>query len=163
MYTNTRSVFDHARADLDQALSYRCELSLGQRAGLGDGGAHAMHKPERGGVQNKPHLIGGRVMARHAVREELRLVQFDQVLHLPALAIDVLVKMLRRAFERGDDITDVNLLAHAGRGDLSAGVRLQRALQSRHYLARTIPAAGLIEEARIGAQLHLAACSMMEA
>jgi hypothetical protein len=60
MYTNTRSVFDHARADLDQALSYRCELSLGQRAGLGDGGAHAMHKPERGGVQNKPHLIGGR-------------------------------------------------------------------------------------------------------
>src|SRR6516162_7358080 len=113
--------------------------------------------------ETDPHLNGGRVMARHAVREELRLVQFDQVLHLPALAIDVLVKMLRRAFERGDDITDVNLLPHAGRGDLSAAVRLQRALQSRDYLARTIPAAGLIEEARIGAQLRLAACSMMEA
>ena len=87
MYANARSVFDHARSDLDQALTYRCELSLGQRAGLGDGGAHAMHKPERGGVQNKPHLIGSRVMARHAVREELRLVQFDQVLHLVAQSL----------------------------------------------------------------------------
>src|SRR6516162_5304171 len=163
MYANARSVFDHARSDLDEALTYRCELSLGQRTGLRNGGAHAMHEPERRGVEDQPHLIGGRVMARHAVREELRLVQFDQVLHLPALTIDVLVKMLRRAFERGDDITDVNLLAHAGRGDLSAGVRLQRALQSRHYLARTIPAAGLIEEARIGAQLGLIALGMMEA
>src|SRR6516165_990597 len=75
MYANARSVFDHARSDLDQALTYHCELSLGQRAGLGDGGAHAMHKPERGGVQNKPNLVGSCVMARH----ELRLVQFDQV------------------------------------------------------------------------------------
>src|ERR1700751_5095206 len=70
--------------------------------------------------------------------------------------------MLRRAFERGDDITDVNLLAHAGRGALLA-VRLQRTLQSRHYLARSIPAAGLIEEARKSAQLGLIALGMMEA
>ena len=79
MYANARSVFDHARSDLDQALTYRCELSLGQRAGLGDGGAHAMHKPERRGVEDEPYLIGGRVMARHAVREELRLVQRKDV------------------------------------------------------------------------------------
>jgi hypothetical protein len=72
MYANARSVFDHARSDLDQALTYRCELSLGQRAGLGDGGAHAMHKPERRGVEDEPYLIGGRVMARHAVREGKR-------------------------------------------------------------------------------------------
>jgi hypothetical protein len=39
-------------------------------------------------VEDEPHLTGGRVMARHAVREELRLVQFDQVLNLPALAIE---------------------------------------------------------------------------
>jgi hypothetical protein len=38
MYANARSVFDHARSDLDQALIRR-ELSLGQRAGLRDGGA----------------------------------------------------------------------------------------------------------------------------
>jgi hypothetical protein len=37
----------------------------------------------------------------------------DQVLHLPALTIDVLIKMLRRAFERVDDMADVDLLAHA--------------------------------------------------
>ena len=67
MYANARSVFDHARSDLDQALTDRCGLSLGQRAGLGDSGAHAMHKPERGGVQNKPHLIGRRAVARHAI------------------------------------------------------------------------------------------------
>ncbi len=155
-------MLDHARADLDQALPDGCKLSLGQRARLWDRGAHAMHQPERGGVEDEPHLIGGRAVARHAVRGELRLVQFDKVLHLPALAIDVLVKMLGGAFERGDNITDVNLLAHAGRGALSA-VRLQRTLQSRHYLARTIPAAGLIEEARIGAQLGLIAPGMMEA
>ena len=53
-------------------------------------------------------------MTRHAIRRQLRLVQLDQVLHLPALAIDVLVKMLRRTLERGDDITDVDLLAQAG-------------------------------------------------
>jgi hypothetical protein len=40
-------------------------------------------------------------------------VQLNQILHLPALAIDVFVKIFRSAFERGDDITDVNLLAHA--------------------------------------------------
>src|SRR5207344_23799 len=162
MDANACSVFDHARSNLDQALTYRCKLSLGQRAGLRDGGAHAMHKPERRGVEDEPHLIGGRVMARHAVREELRLVQFYQVLHLPALAIDVLVKMLRSSFERGDDIAYVNLLAHASGGALLA-VRLQRTLQSRHYLARSIPAAGLIEEARKGAQLGLIALGMMEA
>ena len=58
-----RAVCSITRSDLDEALTYRCELSLGQRAGLRDGGAHAIHKPERGGVQNKPHLIGGRERA----------------------------------------------------------------------------------------------------
>src|SRR5580693_882247 len=118
MYANARSVLDHPRADLDQALPYGCELGLGQRAGLRDGGADAMHQPERSGVEDEPYLIGGRAVARHAVRGELRLVQLDQVFHLSALAIDVLVKVLRRAFERGDDVTDVNLLAHAGGGAL---------------------------------------------
>ena len=60
MYANARSVFDHARSDLDEALTYRCELSLGQRTGLRNGGAHAMHQPEGRGVEDEPHLIGGR-------------------------------------------------------------------------------------------------------
>jgi hypothetical protein len=70
--------------------------------------------------------------------------------------------MLPSAFERGDDITDVNLLPHAGRGALLA-VRLQRTLQSRRYLARSVPATGLIEEPRIGPQLGLIALGVMEA
>src|SRR5271163_3057095 len=124
MYANARSVLDHSRADLDQALSDRRELSFGQRARLRDCGAHAMHQPERSGIEDEAYLVGGRAVARHAVRAELRLVQLDQVLHLPTLAIDVLVKMLRGAFERGDDITNVDLLAHASCGALLA-VRLQ--------------------------------------
>src|SRR4029453_936565 len=59
-------------------------------------------------------MIGGRAVTGHAIGRQLRLVQLDQVLHLPALAIDVLIKMLRRALERSDDVTDVDLLAHAG-------------------------------------------------
>jgi hypothetical protein len=38
----------------------------------------------------------------NAIRHQLSFVQLDQVLHLPALTVDVLVKVLRRAFERGD-------------------------------------------------------------
>src|ERR1700730_19473483 len=101
-------------------------------------------------------------MTRHAVRRQLRLMKLDQVFHLPALAVNVLVKMLRGALERSDDITDVDLLAHAGRDDFSGGVRSRRALQPRHHLARPCPAVRLVHEARIGAQLRLAACSMME-
>ena len=124
-----------------------------------DRGAHAMHQPERGGVEDEPHLIGGRAVTRHAIRRQLRLVQLDQVLHLPALAIDGLVKMPRRALERGDDVADVDLLAHAGR----PCDRLQRALEPRHDFARPPPAAGLVQEAHIGAQLRLAAHRMIKA
>ena len=53
-------MLDHARPDLNQALSYGRELALGERARLGDRGTHAMHQPERGGVEDEPHLIGGR-------------------------------------------------------------------------------------------------------
>src|SRR5437762_14019511 len=68
-----------------------------------------MHQPERGGVEDEPHLIGGRAVTRHAIRRQLRLMQLDQVLKLPALAVDVLVKVPRRALERGDDVADVDL------------------------------------------------------
>ncbi len=150
-------MLDHARPDLDQALSDGRELALRKWARLGDRGAHTMHQPEGGGVEDEPHLIGGRAVTRHAIRRQLRLVQLDQVLHLPALAIDVLIKVLRRALERGHDVTDVDFLAHAG---LS---RLQRAFQPRHDLTRPPPTPGLVQEARISAQLPLAAHRMMEA
>ena len=47
--------------------------------------------------------------------------------------------MPRRTLERGDDVADVDLLAHAG---LSCD-RLQRAFEPSHYFARLFPAAGL--------------------
>ena len=126
-------MFDHARADLDQSFPDGRELALGERIAPRDSGAHAMHQPERGGVEDEPHLIGGRAVTRHAIRRQLRLVQLDQVLHLPALAIDGLVKMPRRALERGDDVADVDLLAHAGR----PYDRLQRALTNWLLWCRT--------------------------
>src|SRR5205814_5264488 len=60
--TNARDVLDHARPDLDQALSDRGELALGERVRLRNCGAHTMHQPERGGVEDEPHLIGGRAV-----------------------------------------------------------------------------------------------------
>jgi len=62
VYANARNVLDYSRADLDQALPDRCELSLGQRARLRDRGAHGMHQPERSGVEDEPDLIGGRAV-----------------------------------------------------------------------------------------------------
>jgi hypothetical protein len=55
-------MLDHARADLDQALSDRREFAAGKRVGLRDRGADAMHQPERGSVENEPDLIGGRAV-----------------------------------------------------------------------------------------------------
>ncbi len=42
------------RADLDQALPDGRELSDRERVCLRDGGSHAMHQPERGGVECEP-------------------------------------------------------------------------------------------------------------
>ena len=53
-------VLDYPRADLDQSLPDGGELATGERIGPRDRGAHTMHQPERGGVKNEPHLIGGR-------------------------------------------------------------------------------------------------------
>jgi hypothetical protein len=59
MYANAGNVLDHPCAELDQALAYRCEFSVRQWVRLRDGGAHAMHQPERRGMEDEPHLIGG--------------------------------------------------------------------------------------------------------
>jgi hypothetical protein len=36
-----------------------------------------MHQPERGGVENEPHLISRGAVTRHAIRRQLRFVQLD--------------------------------------------------------------------------------------
>ncbi len=53
-------MLDDARADLDEALADGCELGRCERVCLRNGGAHAMHEPERGRVKSEPHLIGRR-------------------------------------------------------------------------------------------------------
>jgi len=57
------------------------------------GSLSARNQPECGGVENEAHLIGGSAVTRHAVRRQLRLMQLDQVFHLPALAVNVFVKL----------------------------------------------------------------------
>jgi hypothetical protein len=74
MYANAGNVLDHPRAELDQALAYHCEFSVRQWVRLRDGGAHAMQQPERRGMEDEPHLIGGGAVTRHTIRGELRLV-----------------------------------------------------------------------------------------
>ena len=84
---------------------------------------------------------------------QLCLVQLDQVLHLPALAVDGLVEMPRIAVEIGDDVTDVDLLAHAAFG--TVGVGDQRGLEPGHDTARLRPALGLVLEAFVTATLFV--------
>ena len=70
------------RADLDQALSDRRELAAGERISRRDRGAHAVHQPERGGVEDEPHLIGGRAVTRHAIRRQPKLCSIStQCMH----------------------------------------------------------------------------------
>ncbi len=94
MNADARDVLYDARSNLDEPLSDGRELSLDQRACLGNGRSHRMHQPECSGVQHKANLIGRCAVTGGAVRGELGLVQFDQILHQPALAIDALVKVL---------------------------------------------------------------------
>ena len=58
---------------------------------------------------------------------QLRLVQLDQIVHLSALAIDVLVKVLRRALERGDDLADIDFLRMPGDPAIGCSEHLSRA------------------------------------
>jgi hypothetical protein len=44
---DARNVLDHARANLDQALSDRRELAAGERIGTRDRGADAVQQPKR--------------------------------------------------------------------------------------------------------------------
>jgi hypothetical protein len=70
-WTRMRAMCSITRTNLDQALSGGRELGAGERAPPRDRGAHSVHQPERSSMQNEPHLIGGRAVARHAIRRLL--------------------------------------------------------------------------------------------
>ena len=76
--------------------------------GFGDSVTQFEHQPIGGGMQNKPHLIGKRRTTGSAVRRQLALVQFDQIFHLSARAIERVVDMFGRAIDDvGDDVADI--------------------------------------------------------
>src|SRR5450631_4390677 len=50
--------------------------------------------------------LGAAVATRGPIGGKLRLVQLDEVLRLAAPAIDGLVEMFGRSWQRGDDVTD---------------------------------------------------------
>jgi hypothetical protein len=82
-----RAMCSITRAPILSRRSDRRELATGERADLRDRGAHAMHQPERGGMQDKPHVIGRGAVTRHAIRRQLRLVQLDQFSVCPPRAV----------------------------------------------------------------------------
>lgn len=47
------------RAPTLMNLTDGCELGFRQPMSLRDRRAHSVHQPERGGVQNEAHLVGG--------------------------------------------------------------------------------------------------------
>ena len=76
--------------------------------GFGDSVTQFEHQPIGGGMQNKPHLIGERRTTGSAVRRQLAFVQFDQIFHLSARAIERVVDMFWRAIgDVGDDVADI--------------------------------------------------------
>src|SRR5258707_12122046 len=79
-------------------------------------------------MENEPELIGAGAAARGPVRGELGLVQLDEVLGLAPRAVDRLIEMLSRAFERRDDIARI---------EASGG-----GLETRHDAPRRGPAFG---------------------
>src|SRR5262245_44928778 len=56
VHADARDVLDDTRTDLDEPVTDGRELGLGQRVGLGDRGAHGVHEPEGGGMQDEAYL-----------------------------------------------------------------------------------------------------------
>src|ERR1700719_62992 len=93
-WTRMRAICSITRAPI--LISRSRSVANSQRAsGLAVGSLSARHASAAcGGVENEAHLIGARAVTRHAVRRQLRLMQLDRVFHLPALAVNVFVKVL---------------------------------------------------------------------
>ena len=64
----------NAGAELEQAQPDRRELGPGEAMAGRDGVSHGEHQPVGCGVQDEPHLVGGRMPAGGAVGGELALV-----------------------------------------------------------------------------------------
>ena len=105
---DARGGLDDACADLHQADLQGGELGALQRRRVRDGLLDGPQQPVGGGVQGQAQLVGGGAHARCPVALELGLVELDEVLGAPPIAIVELVEPFRRgAFQRRDDGADV--------------------------------------------------------
>jgi hypothetical protein len=86
-----------------QAAADGVELGIAPERVSGRQAAQAQHQPVGSGVEQQAELVGGRLAARGAVGGEVELVRLDQVLGLPACAIDLVVERLGQARQVGDD------------------------------------------------------------
>ena len=71
----------------------RGELGVPQRIPTRDCSAQVEQQPVGGGVQDEPHLVGQRRAAAGAIGGELGLVLLDQVLGLPAGAVERFINL----------------------------------------------------------------------
>jgi hypothetical protein len=114
--------FGDPGGNLDQGEAQGVELGGAPERGLGRQAAERVQEPVGGGVDQQPELVGGGPGAGGAVGGEVQLVRLDQVLRLPALAVDRLVKPARRAGDIGDDEAGIGALG----GGLDPGDDLAR-------------------------------------
>ena len=118
-------------SNLQETQANAGELALPQGMPGRDVITDIQQQPVGGGVQNEAELIGKRRAAAGAVRSGLRFVLLDQILGLPARAIDRRVNVLSIAiFQRGDHISDVE--SPAKHVVLLARARLDRKRCSDH-------------------------------
>jgi hypothetical protein len=97
-----------AGGDLQEPEPDGRELGSCEGVELGNGVAHGEDQPVGSGVQDEPHLVGRGGPAAGAVGGELGLVQLDQVLGLPAGAVEVGIEPFGRpAGDVGDHVADV--------------------------------------------------------
>ena len=100
-----------ADSQLDQTQAQRVELRHPPGRPFRHGGAQRPHQPVGAGMQEQPHLIGGRAAAGRAVGGEVGLERLDVVLGLSAGAVDVLVDgAARDTGEAGDDEACIDTL-----------------------------------------------------
>ena len=148
--TDAARGFDDTGGDLDQPHPQGRELGVREIARFRDGVANGEHERASRRVQNKADLICDRGTAGRSIGSELRLVQLNEVLGLPARAMEGGVNPFRRAvFDVGDDETGIE----PERSGFDAGDGAPLAAPGFGLVARFGVAAhdGLVRQSALGA------------
>lgn len=95
--------------ELQEPLAQRAQLSA-STAGARCAQAQLLHEHVGGSRQQSTQLVGEEAPATRAVDLQPVVQLFDPILDLPARAVDVLVQLLRRGLEVGDEEARIVLL-----------------------------------------------------